>query len=216
MRSRHSAVFLSRSSQVANVYINWHFRRQHYNLAVERLANRKGDTTFNTSKDSQKGSINTKLAAATAFVISAAGLGLIGTHEGLRTNAYIDPVGIPTICYGTTANVKMGQSATFDECNMMLNRDAGFAGKAVAKCTKVAITQNQYDSLVSFTYNIGGGAYCASTLVRKLNEGDCWGAGKQFDRWICAGGKCGKLPGLIKRRAEERKLFETGCPTGAV
>ena len=72
------------------------------------------------------------------------------------------------------------------------------------KCTKVPLNQNQYDALVSFTYNVGVGAYCGSTLVRKLNQGDYTGACNELRRWVYAGGK--RVQGLANRREAERSL----------
>lgn len=83
------------------------------------------------------------------------------------------------------------------------------AGAAIARCTHVALTQAQYDAPVSFAFNVGGSAYCSSTLVRKLNAGDCWGAASEFRRGVHVKGR--KLRGLERRRAEERTAFETGC-----
>lgn len=76
---------------------------------------------------------------------------------------------------------------------------------AVNKVT-VALNQNQFDALVSLTYNIGTGAFASSTLLKKLNAGDYKGAAAQFDVWNKAGGK--RMQGLVNRRSTERKLFE--------
>lgn len=187
-----------------------------------------------------------KRFAAGSLVVSALGLGMIASHEGAVTDAYLDPVGIPTICMGHTEGVFLGQKRTLKECEQLLVEDTTIAGRAVARCTKADMTQVQYDVAVSFTVNAGGSAYCTSEFVRKFNAGDCWGAAKelndepQIDRrtgkpriytgrtirdrvtgvillahgdtikkWTTAGGV--PLPGLIKRRAAERALFETGC-----
>lgn len=151
--------------------------------------------------------------AAGLLVLSAAGGAFIASHEGTRLAAYLDPVGLPTICTGSTEGVRLGQVATFEECNARLQRDTTHAGRAVAACTRVGITQAQYDALVSLAFNIGQVAYCGSTLARKLNAGDCWGAGAEFPRWIYAKGR--RLKGLERRRAEERVAFESGCDRGA-
>lgn len=153
--------------------------------------------------------IDRRLAAAGALALSAAGAAMISGFEGTSLSAYLDPVGIPTICTGSTEGVRLGQRATFEECNARLKRDTGAAGQDVARCTRVAVTQTQYDALVSLVFNIGGAAYCGSTLARKLNAGDCWGAGYEFSRWTYSAGR--RLPGLINRRAAERAAFETGC-----
>lgn len=158
--------------------------------------------------------MNKSKALAGALAVSTAALGFIAGHEGTRLSAYLDPVGIPTICNGHTTGVQLGQRATFEQCNRLLALDASTAGQAVARCTHVAISQAQYDALVSFVFNVGGHAYCQSTLARKLNAGDCWGAGAQFDRWVYARGQ--RLPGLVKRRAGERTMFESGCESEKV
>lgn len=147
--------------------------------------------------------------AASALAISAAGLGFIAQQEGTELSAYLDPVGIPTICNGRTAGVRIGQRATFAQCRQYLLEDSGIAGSAIAKNVKPAITQGQYDALASFTYNVGAANLSRSTLLSKLNAGDCYGAAREFDRWVYAKGR--KLPGLIKRRAAERAMFEPGC-----
>jgi len=85
----------------------------------------------------------------------------------------------------------------------------GQAEKAVARCTTLPITPAQFDALVSLTYNIGVGAYCESTLVRRLNAGDCLGAASEFDRWVRVQGRV--VPGLVTRRADERRRFQAGC-----
>lgn len=191
---------------VANVWINWHYRRKHYRLAEEQA-----ETGGWINR--QRGAINrTLVAAVSTLSVSAAGLGFLAGHEGLRLEAYPDPGHgwrVPTICYGATAGVQRGQRATFEECNRMLYRDASYAGQAIARCTHVAITQGQYDALVAFAYNVGGAAYCRSTLARKLNAGDCYGAAAEFERWVFSGGQ--RLPGLVTRRAAERAMFESGC-----
>ena len=146
---------------------------------------------------------------ATALTLSATGLIAIATHEDVRPVAYVDPVGIPTVCAGHTATAKIGQKKTVAQCLALLQADASDAARGVASCTMAPITQDQFDALTSFAFNTGAGAYCRSRLVAKLNAGDCYGAAAEFDRWVYAGGR--KLPGLVKRRADERARFETGC-----
>ncbi len=149
-----------------------------------------------------------KFVAAT-LVLSLAGLLSIAAFEGMKPLAYRDPVGIPTVCAGHTKGVRIGQVKTENECQELLRKDASEAGNWVGKCTMALVTQAQYDALVSLAFNIGGPAYCRSTLVRKLNAGDCQGAANEFLRWVKARGKV--LAGLVKRRAEERARFLTGC-----
>ncbi|ACO74987.1 Lysozyme [Laribacter hongkongensis HLHK9] len=77
---------------------------------------------------------------------------------------------------------------------------------ALKQCVRVPLHQHEYDAFVSLAYNIGSGAFCSSTLVQKLNAGDYAGACAEIDRWTYAGGI--RLPGLVKRRAEERARCE--------
>jgi lysozyme len=143
-----------------------------------------------------------KITLASATLIA-----FIAGYEGLRTQAYLDPVGIPTICYGSTRGVELGQRATKAQCDQLLKNEAGEFGEAVLKLVKVPINQNQFDALTSFAFNVGIGAFSKSTLLKKLNAGDYYGAANQFNRWTYSKGR--KLPGLVTRRAAERKLFLT-------
>lgn len=137
---------------------------------------------------------------------SQKGLDLIKSFEGLRLSAYKCPAGVWTIGYGTTAGVKPGQSITKERAEELLRDDVKRFEDQVLRLVKVPLTQGQLDALVSFTYNLGAANLGNSTLLRLLNAGDYKGAAAQFDRWTKAGGK--ELPGLVKRRAAERALFE--------
>lgn len=142
---------------------------------------------------------------AAALAISSAGLAAVTQHEGVRFNAYLDIAGIPTICVGSTSNVTMGMRASQAECERRLRTDMNYAEHFVKRCTRVSITQNQYDALASLVFNIGGSAYCKSTLARKLNAQDYTGAASEFPRWSYAGGKYSA--GLSKRRLAEQAIF---------
>lgn len=132
----------------------------------------------------------------------------VSGFEGLRQVAYNDPVGIPTICFGETKGVKLGQKATVEECKAMLAESLERADQAVMLCTKVTLPDKRRAALVSFTYNVGGTAYCKSTLLRKLNAGDTVGACDELLRWVTARGVT--LPGLVNRREQERSLCMAG------
>jgi len=149
------------------------------------------------------------LALASALLPSPKGLEIIKQHEGFVPTAYYDAVKVPTICWGSTSKVYMGYTATLAECEERLIEDATYAGRGVSMGVKVKLTQDQYDALVSFVYNVGETKFYSSTLLRKLNSGDCRGAAEQFDLWVYAKKK--KLRGLVIRRATERKLFEQSC-----
>ena len=150
--------------------------------------------------------------AASVLALSALGVGAIVQHEGMKRTAYVDPVGVVTVCAGHTRTAKLGQTLTAAQCAELLKQDVRDSELAVKRLVKVPLTQNQFDALVSFTFNVGAGSLAKSTLLRKLNAYDCWGAGAEFSRWTYAGGRV--LPGLVTRRASERATFETGCPTG--
>lgn len=144
-------------------------------------------------------------------MISDLGLNLIKQYEGLRLAPYRDPVGIPTIGYGSTTGLDgnpIGLSTppiTQEQASQLLQRDTQKFSDGVIKLVQHQLTQGQLDALVSFTYNLGLGALQASTLLKKLNVWDIIGASNEFSRWVYAGGKA--LPGLIARREAERKLF---------
>lgn len=143
-----------------------------------------------------------------AAVLSLTGLALIAGWEGLRTDAYLDPIGIPTICYGHIKTAKLGQTKTKDECITLLSEESKEYVQAVHKYVYVPLTQGQLDALVSFTYNVGAGNLASSTLRRKLNAGDYCGAAREFPRWNKAGGRV--LKGLTARRLQEQEFFLRG------
>lgn len=156
-------------------------------------------------------SLRAKALAAT-LAVSAGGVALVQRHEGTVRKVYLDPVNIPTVCTGHTGTVTrkdLGKAFTPERCAELLRQDLRAAEAGVKRAVRVPITQGQYDVLTSFTFNVGEANLKGSTLVRKLNAGDCLGAAREFDRWVYARGQ--KLPGLVTRRAEERKIFEEGC-----
>lgn len=151
---------------------------------------------------------------AAAFVLSSAGAVGIATHEGTVPTVYLDPVGIPTVCTGHTGPeitaADVGKRLSDATCAQLLKSDTRAAQRGVGSLVTQPVTQEQYDALVSFTFNVGTGNLQSSTLLRKLNAGDCHGAAAEFSRWTRAKGKV--LAGLVARRADERRAFEAGCP----
>lgn len=135
-------------------------------------------------------------------------VGCVASFEGLRTVAYMDPVGIPTVCFGETDGVRLGDKYTAEECRAMLGGRVAEFGAAVDRCVTAELPPARKAALVSFAYNVGVGAFCGSTLVRKLNSGDAYGACNELLRWTKAGGI--ELPGLVKRRQQERQLCLEG------
>ena len=143
------------------------------------------------------------------LALSTSGAAAIALHEGVVKTAYIDPVGVTTICAGHTKTAKLGQTLTDAQCAELLKTDVADAATAIKRLVRVPLTQNQYDALVSFTFNVGEGNLAKSRLLREVNAGNCWAVGAQFMRWDYAGGR--KLAGLTKRRQYEREQWETGC-----
>ena len=139
--------------------------------------------------------------------ISQAGINLIKKWEGLRLQAYLCPANVWTIGYGSTKGVKKGDVVTVKEAEELLRRDLQRFIATVNESVKVPLTQNQFDALVSFTFNVGQGAFKNSTLLRILNQGDYAGVPAQLARWNKGGGKV--LPGLTARRKDEANLWVT-------
>ena len=148
--------------------------------------------------------------AATPQTTSAKGRKFIKRHEGLSLKAYLDPVGIWTIGWGHTKNVKKGDEITIEQAEQFLTEDLFPAEKAVADFIAAPLNQDQFDALVSFTFNVGGKALMESTLRRYLNKGDYYSVPGQLSRWNKGrvGGILTVLPGLTIRREEEGLLFQ--------
>lgn len=142
-------------------------------------------------------------------ITSKNGLELIKKYEGLRLDAYKDPAGILTIGYGHTKTVKPGMTINKEMAELLLKMDVMDAENAVRELVDVELNQNQFDALVSFTFNIGRRNLERSTLLKLLNAGKILEAGEEFMKWTKARQPGGfkELPGLVKRRAEEKTLF---------
>lgn len=137
------------------------------------------------------------------------GIDLIKGFESFAAKQYICPAGLPTIGYGHVI-LRGEKFATLSEseANALLMRDLDSFERGVSLLVKKALTQNQFDALVSFAFNCGVAALKSSTLLKKLNAGDFLGAADEFLKWCKSGGKT--LPGLVRRRKEERELFLKG------
>ena len=142
--------------------------------------------------------------------ISENGYNIIKEFEGLRLEAYLDTGGVWTIGYGTIkypsgTRVAKGDKISKNEAEEFLRSDSKWVDACLDSKVKVKVSQNQFDALASFVYNIGESQFSSSTLLRKLNAGDYLGAANEFDRWVNDNGK--KVQGLINRRAKEKELF---------
>lgn len=141
---------------------------------------------------------------------SDVGVNLISGFEDTRFKAYDDGVGVWTIGTGTTVypngvKVKQGDNCTPDQAKAYFKHDLAKFEKTVSESVIVPLNQNQFDALVSLTYNIGSGAFKGSTLLKSLNKGDYLAAADQFLVWNKAGGRVSA--GLVNRRKAEMKLF---------
>jgi lysozyme len=136
---------------------------------------------------------------------SEAGIILIKSFEGCRTEAYQDAVGVWTIGYGHTIDVKEGMTITQHQCDVMLEVDIETYENYVNKYVIVSLTQNQFDALVSWVYNLGPTNLRNSTMLKVLNAGKYDEVPYQMKRWNRAGGQV--LKGLVIRREAEAELF---------
>ena len=138
-------------------------------------------------------------------------IALIKQFEGFRTKPYLCPAGVWTIGYGSTryesgAPVKPSD-APIDEARAISIMQSTLKSyeAAVTRYVTVKLTQNQFDALVDFAYNLGNKALLNSTLLKRINEGNFLAANNEFRKWVYGNGI--KLAGLVKRREAERILF---------
>ena len=141
---------------------------------------------------------------AASSVALASAVSFTGQLEGLRTAAYRDIIGVWTVCYGETRGVQPGDSYSPAECDAMLAREIVAFEAQLDRCLTAPVPVGMKVALVSWTYNVGAGAACRSTLVRKANAGDLAGACNELPRWNRAGGRV--IRGLTNRRMSERAM----------
>ena len=137
-------------------------------------------------------------------MLVVSGMSMIGiaVHEGYVGHTYSDAVGVPTIGFGTTAGVKPGQKISVERALLRLGNNVTAKEREMKACLgDVPLYQNEWDAYVSLTYNIGTGAFCKSTLVKKLKQRDYPGACREILKWNKAGGRVND--GLVKRRRDE-------------
>lgn len=135
---------------------------------------------------------------------------MTGYYEGMVPHTYKDPVGIPTACYGETdAEVVRLDKFKSEDCLALLGASLTVHAIEVSPCITRTIKAHEAAAVISWSYNVGSGAACGSTLVRKINAGHPaseWCA--ELKRWTKAGGV--ELRGLVKRRESEYKMCTTG------
>lgn len=133
------------------------------------------------------------------------GIALIQSFEQLRLVSYQDQHGVWTIAWGHTLGVVPYQTCTREDADAWFIQDTGIAVRAVNASLTVPVSQEEFDALVSFTYNVGIGSEAHSTLVKLLDAGNVAAAADEFPKWNHVDG----VPnaGLTRRRAAERDLF---------
>lgn len=143
--------------------------------------------------------------------LSNNGVAFIKREEGEKLTAYADSVGVLTIGVGHTGSVcgkpiTRGMTITQNQSTALLLSDIAWVESSIGKSVKVPLTQNQYDALCSFVFNVGKSAFENSTLLKKLNASDYPGAADQLLQWK----RAGNIPDLLlPRRKRERELFKT-------
>lgn len=160
-----------------------------------------------------RGVIRGAFKSPSALAISQAGVDQVKAHEGWSATIYQDVAGLATIGYGHL--IKKGEvfnTITKEQGEKLLRADLAVAEAAVRRYVLVPITQGMYDALVSWVFNLGGGALAGSTLLKKINATDYTGAAAEFLKWNKAkvGGELKPVAGLTKRREAEKSLFERG------
>lgn len=136
------------------------------------------------------------------------GLALTESFEGCRLVAYQDSGGIWTIGYGHTKDVHVGMTCSQPQAEQWLLADVSDATTAVNRLVHIALSQEEFDALVDFVFNVGIGNFAGSTLLKLLNAHDLQGAIDEFDKWDRAAGV--EVAGLLRRRQAERAMFTLG------
>ena len=134
------------------------------------------------------------------------GLALIKKFEGCELKAYQCSAGVWTIGYGHTKDVEEGDTISKDQAEEMLVEELHEYENYINEYVTAPLSQNQFDAMVSWVYNLGPANLKASTLLKVLNAGDYEGVPAQIRRWNKAGGEI--LDGLIRRREAEARLFK--------
>ena len=136
---------------------------------------------------------------------SQRGVELIVRFEGFKGEAYLDPIGIPTLGFGFTKNVKMGDRITLFDAKERLKKElVEYEHGVLSACTRMP-NQNQFDAFVCFAFNVGVAGFKKSSVLKAHNRGDDQAAARAFGLWNRAGGKV--WPGLTRRRAAEAALY---------
>jgi len=204
-------VSIDQSQQIAQVY-SWLRAMSGGKLSVEQVI--AGDQIIAANGLSifaqSFGFTLPSLTVTGQWDISEKGYALIRDMEGFRGEAYLDTGGVWTIGFGTIkypdgSRVRKGDVCTRGQAEVWLKNDSAWVDACLDKHVKVAVSQNHFDALASFVYNIGESAFIKSTMLTLINNSNFSSAASQFDRWIYDNGK--EIKGLVNRRAKEKTLF---------
>lgn len=139
------------------------------------------------------------------MILGQKGEDLIKSFEKFEPTAYPDSGGVPTIAWGHTRGVRLGDTCTMDQGEVWFHQDSQVAVTGCNQTVSVPLNQNQFDALVSFTFNLGVGSEAHSTLLKDINSEEFAAAADQFLEWDHIDGVVS--PGLTRRRHAERDLF---------
>ena len=132
---------------------------------------------------------------------------LIKKWEGCKLKAYLDGGGVPTIGYGHTKDVQLGDMITQEQADAWLDEEVPEYMFGVLAVVNTNLNPNQLAALTSFTYNVGINAFKSSTMLKLINSGKLLEASNQFERWNKDNGQV--VVGLTNRRADEKRVFNT-------
>ena len=154
--------------------------------------------------------VTAKLSALGLSAVLALTGGTIAVHEGYVPGVYVDPVGVLTACFGhTSQRLTLGMEMSEHDCLLLLADDLTRHNEQLLQAVQVPLSEQEHAAYLSFHYNVGGGNFRRSTLLRHLNAGLRVEACNELPRWVYA--KDIKLPGLVTRRAAERDLCLKGA-----
>lgn len=202
---------IDQSQQIAQVY-SWLRSMSGGKLTVEQVI--AGDQIIAASGLStfaqSIGFVLPSSAVSGQWNISENGYSLIRELEGFRADAYLDTGGVWTIAFGTIkfpngTRVRKGDTCTRGQAEVWLKNDTAWVDACLDRTIKTKISQNQFDALASFVYNIGESAFAKSTMLTLINQNSFTSAADQFDRWVFDNGK--RVQGLVNRRTKEKSLF---------
>ena len=144
----------------------------------------------------------------TRLQYSLSGLHLTEQFESCRLVAYLDTKGVPTIGWGHTNGVQLGDTCTQAQADAWLTEDVQWAANYTNWSVTTQLTQPEFDAVVDFVFNVGSGNFHSSTMLRLLNAGDFAGAAGEFEKWDLSSGQV--VAGLLRRRIAEETEFNGG------